>query len=68
VAVAVILTASENRLELGHPEPRRIHRPPKFWVGGQHVADSAKQKISLSTAVVHRLKVERLGEVFAGTL
>jgi len=32
------------------------------------MAGSAKQKASLSTAVVHRLKVERLGGVVAGTL
>ena len=40
----------------------------KFWVGGQCMAGSAKQKASFSTAVVHRLKVERLGGVVAGTL
>ena len=38
------------------------------WVGGQCMAGSAKQRVSLSMAVVHRLKVERLGEVVAGTL
>ena len=38
------------------------------WVGGQCMAGSAKQRASLSTPVVHTLKVERLGEVVAGTL
>ena len=60
VVVAVISTGSGYWLELGYPESRRIHRPPKFWVGGQCMAGSAKQKASLSTSVVHRLKVERL--------
>lgn len=38
------------------------------WVGGQCMAGSAKQRASLSTPVVHTLKVECLGEVVAGTL
>ncbi len=40
----------------------------KNWVGSQCMAGSVKQRVSLSTVVVHRLKVECLGGVVAGTL